>query len=67
MAILAVAALVIAAAVVVYAMSGKVEVGRRGIIERLGRYIPLQSVKIVIVSWQIVTQVSESFGFGVGV
>ena len=29
-----------------------------GMIERLGRYIPLQSVKIVVVAWKILTQVS---------
>lgn len=57
-AILAVAALAIAATVVVYIMSGKVEVGRQGMIERLRRFIPVHSVKIVIVAWQIVTQVS---------
>ena len=30
---------------------------RRGFVEHLMRYIPLQSVKIVIVAWQILTQV----------
>eukprot|EP00903_Cladosiphon_okamuranus_P013951 g12975.t1 len=53
---LAVVALVVAVAVLAYAMSGKARAGRRGMVERLGRYIPLQSVKIVIVAWQILTQ-----------
>lgn len=57
-AVLAVAALAVAAAVVVYVMSGKVRRGRRGTLEHLGRFVPLHSVKIVIVAWQIVTQVS---------
>lgn len=57
-AVLAVVALVVAVAVVVYVMSDKVRVGKRGMVERVGRYIPLQSVKIVIVAWQILTQVS---------
>ena len=30
---------------------------RRGLIERVMRYIPLQSLKIVVVVWQILTQV----------
>lgn len=34
----------------------------RGVVDRLGRYIPLTSVKIIVVAWQILTQVS-----GVGV
>lgn len=55
---LAVLALVVAASVGTYVMSGKSGVGKRRIVERLGRYIPLQSVKIVIVAWQILTQVS---------
>lgn len=57
-AFLAVVALVVAVAVVVYVMSGKAGAGRGGMVDRVGRYIPLQSVKIVIVAWQILTQVS---------
>eukprot|EP00752_Nemacystus_decipiens_P009914 g8846.t1 len=55
-AVFAVMALVVVIAIVVYVMSGKAGTGKRGIVERLGRYIPLQSVKIVIVAWQILTQ-----------
>ena len=61
-AILAVAVLVVAVAVVLYVMSGQVEAGRQGMVERLGRFIPLHSVKIVIVAWQILTQVSVEVG-----
>lgn len=41
-----------------YLMSGETVQGRRGgRIEFLARYIPLQSVKIVIATWQILVQV----------
>ena len=63
-AFLAVGGLVVAVAVVVYVMSGKAGAGRRGVIERLGRYVPFQSVKIVIVAWQILTQVRVVRGMG---
>ena len=51
--------------VVSYVVSG--EVGDKGdrIVARLKRYIPLQSLKIVIVAWQILTQVREN-GEGLG-
>ncbi|CAM9191106.1 unnamed protein product [Ectocarpus sp. 13 AM-2016] len=55
-AVLAVVALCVAIAVGSYAMSGKVGDVRSGVVARLGRYVPLQSVKIVIVAWQILTQ-----------
>lgn len=42
-----------------YMMSGKSEDVDQGIVARLTRYIPLHSVKIVIVVWQVVTQVSS--------
>ena len=56
-AVLAVVALLVAAAVVSYVTSGERETKELGIVERAGRYIPLQSLKIVIVAWQILTQV----------
>lgn len=56
-AVLAVLALLAAAAVVSYVTSGERAVKGQGIVERVGRYIPLQSLKIVIVAWQILTQV----------
>ena len=40
-------------------LSGKGEDTDKGIVARVTRYIPLQSVKVVIVVWQIVTQVSN--------
>ena len=52
-------ALVVAAAVFSYLVSGKDGGSGRGVVERLGRYIPLQSVKIIVVAWQILTQVSS--------
>lgn len=56
-AFLGVAAIFVAVVVVLYVVSG--EVGDKGdrFVARLKRYIPLQSVKIVIVAWQILTQV----------
>ncbi|CAM9152222.1 unnamed protein product [Ectocarpus fasciculatus] len=47
----------LAVAVVSYVTSGEVDMGSKGgIVERVARYIPLQSLKVVIVSWQILTQ-----------
>lgn len=40
-----------------YLVSGKLEGTRRGVVNRIRHYIPFQSIKIVIVSWQILTQV----------
>ena len=54
----AVLALVAAVGVFSYVMSSKSGFAGRGVVERLGRYIPLQSVKIIVVAWQILTQVS---------
>lgn len=56
--VLAVVALALAVAVVSYATTGEGHGKAQGLIERVARYIPLQSVKIVIVAWQILTQVS---------
>ena len=57
-AVLALVALSVCIAVVMYVMSGEAGcTGRRGPLGRLFRNIPLQSVKIVIVAWQIITQV----------
>lgn len=44
--------------VIMYIMSPDAEVAGRGIVRRVIRHVPLQPVKIVIVSWQILTQVS---------
>lgn len=40
-----------------YILSGQEQDADRGIVVRLARYIPLNSLKIVIVVWQILTQV----------
>lgn len=50
--IVAILALLAAVAGVSYVMSGDADVGaERGFVERVARYIPPQSVKIVIVAW----------------
>ncbi|CAN0042723.1 unnamed protein product [Ectocarpus fasciculatus] len=55
--IVAILALFAGLAVISYVMSGDADVGaERGFVERVARHIPLQAVKIVIVSWQILTQ-----------
>ncbi|CAN0168925.1 unnamed protein product [Ectocarpus sp. 12 AP-2014] len=55
--VLAVGALIVLAAIYSYVTSGEAGMGMgRGWIERVTRYIPLQSVKIVIAAWQILTQ-----------
>ena len=40
-----------------YIVSGEQDRERKGLIERTMRYIPFQSLKIVIVTWQILTKV----------
>eukprot|EP00752_Nemacystus_decipiens_P017698 g15868.t1 len=57
--VLAVVTLLVAGAVVSYATTGEGNGTRRGLVERVARYVPLQSVKIVIVAWQILTQFTE--------
>ncbi|CAM9601541.1 unnamed protein product, partial [Ectocarpus fasciculatus] len=53
---LAVVGIFAAVVVVSYVTSGKRNGRGQGIVERVARYIPLQSVKIVVVAWQVVTQ-----------
>ena len=52
-----IAAVVMTVVVVKYVTSANMGAGR-GIFSRLLRRVPLQSVKIIIVAWQILTQVS---------
>lgn len=40
-------------------LSGKSETVDNGIVALVSRFVPLQSVKVVIVVWQILTQVSD--------
>ena len=47
----------VGASAISYLVLGE-EAGARHILHRLTRNIPLQSVKIIIVAWQILTQVS---------
>ncbi|CAM9233132.1 unnamed protein product [Scytosiphon promiscuus] len=49
-------ALVVAATVVSYVLSGDGGGRMSGVVTRVAHFIPLQSVKIVIVVWQILTQ-----------
>ena len=63
MAIVFVLALLVAVILAVsYLLSTELDRGtqRRACVERLMRYIPRQSVKVVIVTWQIVIQVRWS-------
>lgn len=54
---LAGAAVFVVIVVAGYIVSGEQERTKKGLVERTMRYIPLQSLKIVIVAWQILTQV----------
>ena len=58
--VLALLGLMVAVAVVSYTTTGEGNGRGRGLVARVARYIPLQSVKIVIVVWQILTQVCTS-------
>lgn len=55
--VLAIAAFVAAAAVVAHLISDVIEDAGRGCVGRMAKYVPLQTLKIVIVAWQILTQV----------
>lgn len=50
---------VLGAAIALYMhlVSAEMEGARRGVIHRFARRLPLQSIKIVVVVWQILTQV----------
>ena len=56
---MAIVFLLACAAFLSYMISGKMENTDHGIVARVSRFIPLQSVKIVIVVWQILTQVNN--------
>lgn len=47
------------AAALSYALVENANAAHTGFVDRVMRFIPLQSIKIVIVVWQIVTQVME--------
>lgn len=52
-------AIVIALTVFMFLTSAEIAETVRGITVRLLRLVPLHSIKIIIVTWQIVTQVSD--------
>ncbi|CAN0225140.1 unnamed protein product, partial [Scytosiphon promiscuus] len=54
--LLSIAGVLITLAVLTYLMPREGKGGSLGRVERIARYIPLQSFKIIIVSWQILTQ-----------
>ena len=58
--IVGVASLVFGIAIVLYLISGETAGSGRGIVHRMAHLIPLQSLKIIIVAWQIVTQVRKA-------
>lgn len=55
--IISVLSVVALAVFVSYMVSGEWEGASRGIAARIAPYIPLQSLKIILVAWQILTQV----------
>ena len=56
---LAVVVLCVGIALCKHLMSGEMDGARRGIVGWLTKHLPLQSVKIMVVVWQIVTQASD--------
>lgn len=52
-----VVAFVVMVMTMLYVMSPEVEGKPRGVFGRMMRYVPLQPIKIIIVAWQILTQV----------
>ena len=40
-----------------YLVSAQVGDAGRGIVDRVTRWVPMQSIKIIVVAWQILTQV----------
>lgn len=63
--VLAVIVLIVGAAVLVaglwFMIFGERQAVRPGIVSGISRFIPLQAIKITIVAWQILTQVSPCF------
>ena len=56
-AIIVVVCMAFGVTIIQYLLSGEAEGMGRGLVDRLTRSIPLQAVKITVVSWQILTQV----------
>ena len=55
--ILILACVVIGIALALHLVSGDMENTERGLVGRIIRIVPVQAVKIIIVAWQILTQV----------
>ena len=55
--VLAVVVPFIVVAVVLHLVSGNTDATEQGMVGRWQRVVPLQSIKIIIVAWQILTQV----------
>ena len=62
MAVVAVFSLCAVSALLVHLVSGEVDGARQGLIHRVTKRLPLQSIKIVVVVWQILTQVRDMIG-----
>ena len=54
-----VVAFVVCVAILNYMLSGQERSADRGIMARISRFIPFQSLKIIVVVWQILTQVEK--------
>lgn len=52
-----------AIALCMHLVSGEMDGARQGIIHRVARRLPLQPIKIIVVVWQILTQVRRSLDF----
>ena len=55
--IIILACVVVGIALALHLLSGSMESTERGLVDRIIRIVPVQAVKIIIVAWQIVTQV----------
>ena len=55
-----VVAFVVCVAILNYMLSGQERGTDRGIVSRISRFIPLHSLKIIVVVWQILTQVGRA-------
>lgn len=62
MAVVAVLSLCAFIALFMHLVSGEKDDTRQGIIHRVTKRLPLQSIKIVVVVWQILTQVRDGTG-----
>ena len=52
--------LVVGIGIVFYLVSGETRGSGRGVVDCVARLVPLQSLKIIIAAWQIVTKVRRT-------